>query len=732
MHLSIIQLQTCPQIIYVRTLNLSKGHPAARPFDNLSVRTNSSLLPPHFSLFTLYSSLYPMAKYLFIEIILLILCSANPCHAQQIEELVESLVATEDVSSESSLLLEDISRYTTHPININKATEDELTRLNLLNFRQIRCIIEYRKKYGSFLTINELLVMEEFSNELLLKIKPFILFDPVADSVHVKREKQAYQSLLIRIKGSLPKPVGYLSMRGKPPVYSGSPNSYFSRYRAEVGEWLDLGLTAENDAGEHFFTKSNSMGFDFLSGFLCWKGKRVVQKVVLGDYHLRFGQGVSLWSGGGVSYASDLTTMMRTAEGIRPYSSTDENLFFRGAAVQINVSKMRLSIFYSDKKKDANLSEDSVSGLLITSFRLDGLHRTAAEMSDEKDVQERLMGAYADFRFDRWRFGFLASRINYNYPVSKGNQPYKLKYFEGKVNVNIGFDYQLVLNQISLFGEIGASENRKLALLNGLIWKAHPQLSFSLLYRNYDPAFHTFNSGSFSGGSGGRNEEGIFLAFEYCPLQKFKLSGQTDWYYTKWMTYQTISPSRSKTLSFRADLAIRPDITIYLQSRFCFKPQKISVNNGAPEQKDEETSKWRFHLEWKVSEKLQLRSRLEKSGYCFNQKKENGYLIYQDMIINHSPGLKYWVRLAYYDTDSYNSRVYSYENDLLYYFAIPEFHGRGIRTYLNMKWLPVKKLTLYLKVGYTLRQDAASMGSGNDASPGNHKFDIRSQLAIKF
>lgn len=673
-----------------------------------------------------------MPKLLIFLTLIAILLAGNFCSAQQIEELVESLASSEEGSSESSLLLEDLSYFTTHPININKATEDELTRLNLLNFRQIRSILEYRKKYGSILTIKELCVMEEFSNELLTKIQPFLIFEPNRDSIQILRENRIYQSLLARIKGSFPTSVGYSSSKGKPPVYGGSPYGYFTRYRGQVGQWLDIGLTAENDAGEDFFKKSNSMGFDFLSGFISWKGKGVIQKVVLGDYLLRFGQGVSLWSGGGVSYASDMSSMMRTAEGIRPYSSSDENMFFRGAAIQMNINVIRLSIFYSDKKKDANLSEETGSDINITSFRMDGLHRTASEISDEKDVKERMMGAYTDFRFERWRFGFLASRIKLEYPVSKGDSPYKLKSFEGNENVNVGFDYQGVLNNISLFGEAGVSGNMKMAILNGLLWKVHPQLFLSFLYRNYDPAFHSFNSGSFSGGSGGKNEEGFFLAFEYCPMERLKLSGQADLCYAPWMTYQTISPSRGKTLSFRTDITIRPDLTMYLQTRFVCKPQKMSGVSGAPEQSDEETSKWRFHLDWKLSEKFQFRSRLEKTGYRYNQNTENGYLIYQDLIMTQSPGIKCWLRLAYYNTDGYNSRVYSYENDLLYYFAIPEFHGKGIRTYLNLKYLPMKMLTLYLKVGYTLRQGAESMGSGNDASPGNHKFDIRSQVAFKF
>ena len=81
---------------------------------------------------------------------------------QQMEELVESLSASED-GPESSLLLEDISYYAGHPIYINMASEEELLRLNLLNFTQVRTILAYRQKYGQILTLKELAVMGCFS-----------------------------------------------------------------------------------------------------------------------------------------------------------------------------------------------------------------------------------------------------------------------------------------------------------------------------------------------------------------------------------------------------------------------------------------------------------------------------------------------------------------------------------------------------------------------------------------
>ena len=650
---------------------------------------------------------------------------------QQMEELVESLSASED-GSESSLLLEDISYYAGHPIYINKASEEELLRLNFLNFRQVRTILAYRQKYGKILTLKELAVMDGFSKELLQKMEPFVRFNLEADSLQKKWDRVVHQSLLTRIKTSYPVPVGFSQKNDKPPAYPGSPYSCFTRYRAEVGKWLELGITAENDAGEDFFKNSNKRGFDFLSGFLCLDGKGLIRRVVLGDYHLRFGQGVNLWSGGGVSYASDLSSLMRTGEGIRPYSSTDENLFFRGAAVQLNFKPAKLSLFFSGKRRDANLDMDSLENQHITSFRMDGLHRTGSEMEDEKDVTERMVGGYGDFRFEHWRFGVLASFQRFGLPVTKGDLPYKSKSFEGEANSNFGVDYHLIKNQISVFGEAGISQNLKLAFVNGLVWKAHPQWSLSFLYRYYDPAFQSFHSGAFAEGSGGKNEEGFYAAFEYFPMSKVKLGGQADLFYFPWITYQTISPAQGHSMAFQAEIAIKSNMTAYIHARFVQKPQKVSGATGLPEQWDETTAKWRGHFDWKVNEKFQMRSRFELVQYGYRAVKEKGYLFFQDLILSPSAKLKCWFRVAYYHTDGYNSRVYSYENDLLYYFAIPEFHGEGVRSYLNLKWQPCRLMTFYFKGGYTLRDGVSSMGSGNDTSPGNHRFDIRGQLYLKF
>jgi hypothetical protein len=119
--------------------------------------------------------------------------------------------------------------------------------------------------------------------------------------------------------------------------YIGKPWKYYTRYKySSPKRHIEFGFTAENDAGEPFFKADNANGFDFYSAFAEYKGKGRIQQINLGDYHIKFGQALSLWSGLGSRKSTFTSQNAKRLQGIKSYHSTDENLFFRGGAIQIN------------------------------------------------------------------------------------------------------------------------------------------------------------------------------------------------------------------------------------------------------------------------------------------------------------------------------------------------------------------------------------------------------------
>jgi hypothetical protein len=390
-------------------------------------------------------------------------------------------------------------------------------------------------------------------------------------------------------------------------------------------------------------------------------------------------------------------------------------------------------LFYSNKKRDANLITDKTTGeTIFTSLKTEGYHRTSSEVEDEKALQEFNAGAYVDLRLNNFRLGALYSYQHFGLNMTTGTAAYKAKSFSGNTNVNMGVDYQLALRSIQLFGEAGLSGNLKPGVIQGLTWRMHPQISWSLSYRYFDPGFYAFYGNPLSEGTEGRNESGLYTGVELFPFAKIKVSGYADFYHFPWLTYSTLAPENGRDLLFQIDFTLSEKLNIYLRSKFETKPQKLTGDSKNTSDYEESVNKLRLHSEWRISDKFLLKNRFEYAGYAFNNLKENGFLIFQDFVMSPFQKLDLWFRYAFFNTDGYNSRIYTYENDLLYSYAIPEFHGRGHRIYLNLKWQPAEFITTYLKAGYTLHSGANTWGSGNDLTKGSSRTELRAELSLRF
>ena len=148
----------------------------------------------------------------------------------------------------------------------------------------------------------------------------------------------------------------------------------------------------------------------------------------------------------------------------------------------------------------------------------------------------------------------------------------------------------------------------------------------------------------------------------------------------------------------------------------------------------ERTSHLRFHISYPVLDGLIFQNRLEVSQYKKGGgSSEFGYLAYHDIIYKPSSfPLSFSFRYSMFDTESYFSRIYSYEHDVLYAFSIPSFFYRGIRTYLNARWEICRQVDLWFKYALTSYRDRETISSGLNEINGNVKSDLRIQLRLKF
>ncbi len=674
-------------------------------------------------------------------LLLILICTSSAGFAQitdgqrdsKMEEVIESVAESDESDIDNSVMLETMTENAEHPVSINLASEDDLNRLNLLDFNQIHNLLEYRKKYGYLISAFELSVIEGFTPEVVTSLTPFINYELPSDSI-ANSGKILRNSLITRMKASFPQPKGYRSSSAnKGATYPGLPFSAYSRYRFEMPGNYEVGLVMDHDAGEKFLSGNNKTGFDYYSGFISFKRKGFLRQLTIGDFLLKVGQGVSFGGGSGLGKSANTMGILKFGQTLKPYTSSDENRFFRGASAVLAHGPLTFVVFYSNKNRDANILTDSKTGdKYFSSLQTSGYHRTLSEIEDKRSINEQLGGGYGEVRFDRFKIGGLIVFQQFSLPMATGSSAYKQKSFAGRNNLNLGIEYQLALSHIQCFGEAGMSKNGRVGGVQGIVWHTTPQLSLSAYFRFFDPGFHAFYGSSLSESSGNRNETGLYIGLLFCPFPKIKIFGYADVYHFPMLTYSTTAPVSGSDFMVQSDITFTRKFTLSLKGKYESKPQKTTVSKGVTADTDERLTKLRIQSDFNISQKLALHNRFEYAGYNFNQIHEIGFLAFQDIIYSPWKKLKFWLRYAWFNTDGYNSRIYCYENDLLYSFSIPEFHGSGSRLYINLRWSPSSRITTYLKVGYTLHNGVSSWGSGNDITDGNQRFEVRGLLNWRF
>lgn len=144
---------------------------------------------------------------------------------------------------------------------------------------------------------------------------------------------------------------------------------------------------------------------------------------------------------------------------------------------------------------------------------------------------------------------------------------------------------------------------------------------------------------------------------------------------------------------------------------------------------------YRFNIQYPAGNAIKLRNRVEFLRYQVNSGAvENGFVIWQDITYKQlGKRISFTARYALFQTDSYNSRIYGYESDMLYAFSIPAYYNRGSRVYALINWDISRNAEIWVRAAQTFysNQRVISEGSLNEIQ-GNTRTEIKVQVRIKF
>ena len=144
---------------------------------------------------------------------------------------------------------------------------------------------------------------------------------------------------------------------------------------------------------------------------------------------------------------------------------------------------------------------------------------------------------------------------------------------------------------------------------------------------------------------------------------------------------------------------------------------------------------YRFDASYTILPSVKLKSRVELIDYRVqDSKSEKGYLAYQGITFNKmGKPLSFSTAYALFQTDSYNTRMYAYENDVPGSYSIPAYYYRGSRFYLMLDYNITRKIEVWVRFSQTYydNQTVISAGSLTEID-GKTKSEIKAQIKFKF
>jgi len=686
----------------------------------------------------------PDHKAAIAAIILALLSAPLLCQeeSQSIKESVEEILALSE-DADPAAMLEELEGLKESPVNINSGDEKEISRLFFLTEFQVMVLADHIRKNGRVATLYELALLPAFDRNTVLLMAPYISLDP-----GLTKTGKSYGRTLVTLTASS--------------RFSGKENDTegirsLLKVKHEQGR-LSFGLTAENDPGETFTFRS-APGTDFLSGYIEYEGKGFINRIIAGDFAVRAGEGLlfnsSQWMGSWLSSPSFMSGRSTSA----PYTSTEENGFFRGLCLTLGSMNAGAVLFASANKIDARLlhAEDStVTG--VTNLVRGGVHATESQLEARNSLTETVAGLRLIAGTKKVRGGLTASLTRFSLPFLPDiSEPENIHAFAGDRLINLAADIRAGTGSVLFFAEAGMglpghpagtaetgfhspqtdtvgtdlpdpqadrpgtfnpgsmsgtgrlNPGDSWAATAGLRAKPSARVTFNILARHFAPGYNAFHSGAFKAGSGSGNETGLSASVHLEAARHLFITAAADHYRIPWPRYRSSSPSYGSRIEIRGEYQPRDAISLRLSYTSSSREYDSAKGTGTATSVTNTRQQVGIVFDCSISQYLSLTTRASTS--FISPSEEKGFLLSQDFSCTfRAVPVKIWFRYALCSTGGWDSRLYAWENDLLSSFSIPALYGEMTRSYIMLSWKPADRIEVRVKYGYVYSRDNSESG----------------------
>lgn len=361
-------------------------------------------------------------------------------------------------------------------IDINTATFDEFLVLPGINRYQAYKIIEYRKVFGYFRTLDELLKVEGITAQDLMSWESLISAEPLTTAkipegmLKIKAKKTSdvedgnYQVWHLRWKNFQPGWSGAFVLEQYP---------HYDRYRVD-GSKATLGMWSQR--------------FILNKYYVLWEPGSAVNKMIAGDYLVGFGDGVVIDLAGkskpaGI-YPGDTESLEYNTSKISNHAlvqaiSYKSSKTFRGLAIALEQDTFKETIFYSNES-------NGYYGFYINGAEI----RKPLENYCREQVSGVDVTAYIAPETEMGVVGYYSQR------AVKGPNPWRYPVSDTDFLV-YGTHFSSYIGRLNLSGEIGKVQKYGEGLVASSILDLG-RVSYAVSYRKYDLDYYNPHAGSYS------------------------------------------------------------------------------------------------------------------------------------------------------------------------------------------------------------------------------------------
>lgn len=658
--------------------------------------------------------------------VLLLLVFTFPLCAQQDrswEQILNELMTMEDDDTENwEEIYDQLSELEQHPIDLNSTTREQLAELPFLSEQQIQDMVEYLDRYGPMKSLNELRMISSL-DYLQIQLLPYFvtLSEPQQKGFPSLEQIAHYGRHELMGYAKIP----FYERKGDKNGYLGYPYKHWLRYTFNYGAYLKAGIVGSQDAGEPFFTNNNRMGYDFYSYYLQLRNLGKIESLVAGKFKVSAGMGLVVNSTYSLGKLATLQQMGRQTNVLRAHSSRSSSGYFQGVGASVNLYRhLQLTAFASARPLDATLSDNGTATTLLT----DGYHRTPKEIEKKHNTHALDAGIHLQGRWRAFHAGLTALYTHLDRRLQPNTKTLYRRYdAQGTDFLNMSVNYGYMSHRICLNGETAVNRDGALATLNSLSLRVADGLRLVAIQRYYSYRYTSLYAHSLAEGSRVQNESGIYAGLDWQASPSFRMQLYTDYCYSPWLRYQI---SQSSYSSDHLAQAVYTRGAWRLQGRYRLRlRQRDNQQKNALIGRTEH--RCRLSIGYDGFPHLTLTTQADGTLFKQDAEQQYGWAIHQEATYKRSR-LNLNLNIAYFHTDSYDARIYTYERGPLYTFTFPTLYGHGLRYSLMLRSDISSAFMMTAKCGVTNYFDRSVISSGLQEVNGSSLTDIDLQFRWKF